>query len=89
MTKIKGFNEFLFEAVPQKDMYKYEITCRDPDGTLKDMIEHIGKLGNTGHSFSIIVDPDITKEEGKRTFEWDGDGSDYIHEVKVIQEPIK
>jgi hypothetical protein len=88
MKHFKTFVE-INEGVPNDDLTIYQIVCRDQDGTLKEMIEHIAAIGNTGHSFSIVVDPDATKEEGKATFEWDGDGSDYIKEVKTIQEAKK
>lgn len=59
----------------------YKIECRDPDGKLKSLIEYIGKIGNVGHSFSIIVDPDSDNEE---RFDWDGDGADSIRSIKEI-----
>lgn len=66
---------------------KYIIVARDIDGNLQKLLEHIKKIGNIGHSFSIIVDPankDYTLNTG-----WDGDGSDHIKDVKVeeIDEP--
>jgi hypothetical protein len=33
-----------------------------------------------GHTFEIVVDPDA---KGGEKFEWDGDGSDAIFEIKV------
>ena len=56
------------------------VECHDNDGKLKKLIEYIKEIGNTGHSFKIVVDPenkDTTKEFG-----WDGDGSDKIESVK-------
>ena len=87
-THVKLFEAFLNEGVPEKDMHVYQVVCRDPDGTLKEIIECIAACGNTGHTFSVIVDPDAEKP-GERKFEWDGDGADYIKEVKVISEPVK
>lgn len=56
------------------------ITCRDQDNTLEDLLNSIKTIGNTGHSFSIIVDPD---EKGREKFEWDGDGTDHIFKIEV------
>ena len=44
------------------------------------MLNYIKSLGNVGHTFSIVVDPD--SKEGKKTFEWDGDGNDKIYYIK-------
>jgi hypothetical protein len=52
------------------------ITCRDVDNTLEELLKHIKSLGNTGHSFPIVVD------ESKK-FEWDGDGADSIFKIEV------
>jgi hypothetical protein len=57
-----------------------EVTFRttNPD-QLKAIVNAIGKCGNAGHSFEIVIDPDSTKEEGGNIrFGWDGDGSDRI-----------
>ena len=48
---------------------------------LVPLIAYIGDIGNVGHSFSIIVDPDMV--ENKKTFGWDGDGADRIDEIYV------
>lgn len=60
----------------------YIIECIDRDGNLRRLIEYIGECGNTGHSFSIIVDPDASVEDGRKSFGWDGDGADMIISVK-------
>lgn len=52
------------------------VTCRDSDNTLEELLQYIKKIGNTGHSFSIVVDED-------KKFYWDGDGSDAIFEIKA------
>lgn len=41
-----------------------------------DLFTKIGEIGNTGHTFSIVVD-------GEDTIEWDGDGSDYVENVEL------
>lgn len=56
------------------------IVCKDLDNSLEDLLNYIKTNGNTGHSFSIVVDPDTP--ECKRRFGWDGDGSDYIQSIK-------
>lgn len=87
MKKLKLFEEFLNEKTPnQAQSVVYKVTCRDTEGTLKKLIEYIGSLGNTGHSFPIVVDPEVTAEEGKKTFHWDGDGSDRVEKVEVMKE---
>ena len=53
---------------------------------LQKLIEYIKKNGNTGHSFSIIVDPESEDEE---KFFWDGDGADSIGDIEVEQLPDK
>jgi hypothetical protein len=55
------------------------VTCRDSENTLEKLLNYIKGIGNTGHSFAIIVDPG----EGEKKFHWDGDGSDSIREIKV------
>ncbi len=63
----------------EKNLKTITVFCRDQDNSLVDLLNHIKKTGNQGHSFSIIVDPD---GEAKR-FSWDGDGSDYIQDIKT------
>jgi hypothetical protein len=56
------------------------ITCRDSEDTLEELLEYIKKVGNMGHTFMIVVDPDA---KGGKKFEWDGDGSDAIFDIKT------
>ena len=53
---------------------------------LKPFLEYIQKIGGSGHSFSIIVDPDDS--ENKKVFGFDGDGADRIDTIKVVT-PVK
>lgn len=53
------------------------VECCDQDNNLENLLNYIKKNGNGGHSFTIVVDPDM-KESTKR-FSWDGDGSDRIN----------
>jgi hypothetical protein len=52
-----------------------------PDQLVK-LLECIQRIGNEGHSFNIVVDPDDHEGLEHRTFGWDGDGSDRIRFVK-------
>ena len=67
----------------KKETYKtkkfYTVECIDSDGELKDLLNYIGKNGNGGHSFDIVVDPGDKQNE--RHFFWDGDGADRINAV--------
>lgn len=73
---MKTFNEWN----QHKNIKIITITCRDGDNTLEKLLNYIKSSGNTGHSFSIIVDP---KSEGEQKFYWDGDGSDSIKSIKI------
>lgn len=70
----------LIEKVNQKDSPKLIVDCTDSEGTLSDLINYIGEVGNGGHGFTIVVDPDDA--EYKKEFYWDGDGGDRIGNVK-------
>ena len=62
----------------------YVVSCKDRDGRLFDMLKAIGRHGNGGHSYDIVLDPD---SQGKgETFFWDGDGSDRIENVVKLEE---
>lgn len=61
---------------------RYMILANDPDSHLLELINYIRQNGAGGHSFGIDVDPDDT--ENKRSFFFDGDGSDRIEAVTVI-----
>jgi hypothetical protein len=58
----------------------------DASDSLVRMLRHIQKLGDTGHSFAIVVDPD--NSEYRETFGFDGDGSDRIDEILVDETPL-
>ncbi len=64
----------------EKKLTTIIITCRDYEGSLEKLLKHIQSAGNCGHSFSILVDPE---GEGTKKHYWDGDGSDYIKDIKV------
>lgn len=70
-------------SIPESKLTKIEIEVRDYDNELVKMIEHIRALSSPGHSFIVVVDPDVTEKEGKRTFSMDGDGSFFIKNIKL------
>lgn len=90
MDNIPNFLEFQYkkpatgesvaqDAAPKrKGDVRYLIDCNDQDHNLFELIKYIAKIGNTGHSFSITVDPGADTE---KSFGWDGDGSDSIRAV--------
>lgn len=62
----------------------YKVSCTDRDGTLFRLLKAIGRHGNCGHSYDIVLEPDSHgKGEG---FFWDGDGSDRIENVAKLEE---
>lgn len=50
---------------------------------ISDLLTYIKGLGDKGHSFSIVVDPDCT--EYKKSFSFDGDGSDRINSIEMTE----
>jgi len=67
-------------AFPRKKVDEITVKVIDPDNQLVKMIYHIMHSANIGHSFEVIVDPDL--RERTKKFYMDGDGSFYIEEVK-------
>lgn len=57
-----------------------DVAAKGESGLI-DLIEYIAGIGNSGHSFEIVVDPE--NSDTKKNFYFDGDGSDYIDEVSV------
>lgn len=66
---------------------KYTIIA-DDDGTLETILRHLEYNGNAGHSYSIILDPDRSENEGKITTGWDGDGADTIMSIEIEKMPM-
>lgn len=58
------------------------IDATDKGGNLRALLEYIAKIGNVGHSFTIVVDPDLP--ESTKKFGWDGDGSDHIWKITAF-----
>jgi hypothetical protein len=63
-----------------------KVKASNPD-KLFDMMDYIKEIGNGGHSFKIVVDPEDS--EYKREFSWDGDGGDKIISVAKSSISIK
>jgi len=58
------------------------ITCTpQSEEALVAILSEIKRRGDPGHSFEITMDAD--SDEGPANLGWDGDGADYIKEVKV------
>lgn len=63
---------------------KIEVTVFDDENQLIGLIDFIRKAAAPGHSFIVVVDPDMSKADGgNRTFSIDGDGAFYIKDVKL------
>lgn len=60
---------------------KITVLADDAEGTIENILKALQGRGNGGHSFSVTVDED--GEDGGDKFGWDGDGSDYIEDIKV------
>jgi len=45
------------------------------------LLRHCERVGNMGHSFEIVLDPE--NSEYRKTVGFDGDGSDRIESIKV------
>ncbi len=68
-------------AIPKEDLTELTIKLRDPDNQLVKMIDYIMHTANPGHSFGVVVDPDL--REYTKKFFMDGDGSFHIWSVKM------
>jgi predicted house-cleaning noncanonical NTP pyrophosphatase (MazG superfamily) len=82
----KLVKESLNEKLAEK--YTEEISVKVRKGSAENLIkilECIKGCGNIGHSFEVVVDPDEKENLSERTFGWDGDGSDYIDEIKLVK----
>lgn len=74
-------------SIPGNKLDELVIKVRDPDNQLVKMIDHIMYAANPGHSFEVIVDPDL--QERTKKFYFDGDGMFYIKEVKKNGKKVK
>ena len=69
------------------DMLEVTINLRDPDNQLILLIDYINRLSGPGHSFDVVVDPDM--RENRKSFFIDGDGAFYIKDLKMNGKKIK
>ncbi len=53
--------------------------------SIPEMLQYISKIGAWGHSFPVTVDPDDSGY--RKTFGFDGDGSDRIEDIRVDGKP--
>ena len=63
------------------DMLEVTMNLIDPDSQLIFLIDYINRLSNPGHSFEVVVDPDM--RENRKSFFIDGDGSFRIKDLKM------
>lgn len=63
------------------DAVEVTIVCSKDaaDESIVPLINHMANIGNVGHSYSIIVDPE--NSDTKKQFGFDGDGNHKIHDV--------
>lgn len=70
-----------------REFTKIEVLVDDYEDQLVKMIEYIKNTANIGHSFDVVVDPDLS--DYRKKFFFDGDGSFYIKEVKRDGKKVK
>lgn len=61
-----------------------KITISDPDNQIIQLLEYIKDLSLSGHTFDVVVDPDLS--ENKRSFWIDGDGCCRINSISKIDD---
>ena len=74
-------------AIQREDLTELTIKLRDPDYQLVRLIDYISRISAPGHSFEVVVDPDM--RENRKSFGIDGDGSFYIKEFKMNGKSVK
>jgi len=73
-----------------KDFVKIELLVRDPDNQLVKFLQKVRRHANPGHSFVVVVDPDLGKADGgSEKFSFDGDGSFFLKDIIVNGEKEK
>lgn len=63
------------------------IEVRDTDRELIKMIDYIMHTANIGHSFEVVVDPNLS--DYRKRFFIDGDGSFSIANIKLNGKKVK
>jgi hypothetical protein len=79
---MKTFSQLKQRIDEEREPTVYTVTAFDPDHTLQRLLDCIKSVGNTGHSFAIVVDPDAKEGLEDRKFYWDGDGADSIKSIE-------
>jgi hypothetical protein len=89
---MKSFSQHLIEQASKESVIKeayddtieFNMTVRDPDGQLEKLLTAIKEVAGVGHSFTVVVDPDASEEDGgNQKFFIDGDGAFSIKTIKV------
>jgi hypothetical protein len=70
-----------------RELDELTIKIRDPEYQLIKLIEYIRVVAGPGHSFDVVVDPDM--REHRKSFFMDGDGSFFIREIKMNGKKLK
>ena len=70
-----------------QELDELTMKIRDPDMQLVKLIEYIRVTAGPGHSFDVVVDPDMS--EYKKSFFMDGDGSFFIKDIKINSKKVK
>lgn len=78
----------LQKSLPASQSSTVTVRCSKAGAeTLAGLISKVKRLGNPGHSYEILLDPDAGKEGDRHG--WDGDGSDAIFEIQVDGQPFQ
>jgi len=70
-----------------EDFDKIEFLVKGDDGQMVSLLEYIRACASPGHSFDIVVDPDM--REYRKSFFADGDGSFFMKDIKKNGVKIK
>lgn len=63
---------------------KIIVECIDSENCIENILNYLKKASGSGHSFTIVLDPDKPeKEGGNYKVSWDGDGPDRIDLIKI------
>jgi len=73
--------------MPYNELTELTIKIRDPDYELVKLIEYIRVTAGPGHSFGVVVDPDM--REHRKSFFIDGDGSFFIKDIMINGKKVK
>ncbi len=74
-------------GIPKEQLTDINIQVRDPDNELIKMLDYIRATAGIGHSFTVVVDPDL--REYTKKFSIDGDGSFHINSLKMNGKKVK